>query len=57
MKAGDLKSEAYKVKSGDVLWRIANKYGITWKDAALINGLKNPHLIYVDQMLYFPVAQ
>jgi 2',3'-cyclic-nucleotide 2'-phosphodiesterase/3'-nucleotidase len=57
MKAGDLKSEAYKVKSGDVLWRIAYKYGITWKDAALINGLKNPHLIYVDQMLYFPVAQ
>lgn len=57
MKSGDLKSEAYKVKSGDVLWRISQKYGVTWKDAALINALANPNLIYVDQMLYFPVAQ
>jgi len=57
MEAGTLKSQAYKVKSGDVLWRIAKEYGVTWQDAALMNGLKNPHLILIDQILYFPVAQ
>lgn len=57
MEDGTLKSEAYKVQSGDVLWRIAQKYGVTWQDAALMNGLENPNLIYVNQMLYFPVAQ
>lgn len=36
----------YTVVSGDVLWRIAQKYGTTWQKIAEVNKLSNPHLIF-----------
>ncbi|HAS72636.1 MAG TPA: multifunctional 2',3'-cyclic-nucleotide 2'-phosphodiesterase/5'-nucleotidase/3'-nucleotidase [Clostridiales bacterium UBA8960] len=36
----------YTVVSGDVLWRIAQKFGTTWQKIAEINKLSNPHLIF-----------
>jgi len=53
-KNGKLKMKTYKVKSGDFLWKIAKKYGITWQEAAEINGLEDAHLIMPGQELLMP---
>ncbi len=53
-KNGKLKMKTYKVKSGDFLWKIAKKYGITWQEAAEINGLEDAHLIMPGQKLLMP---
>jgi 5'-nucleotidase/UDP-sugar diphosphatase len=44
----------YVVVSGDVLWRIAQKFGTTWQKLAEYNKLANPHLILVNQKLRIP---
>lgn len=41
----------YTVVWGDTLWDIANRYGTTYQELARINGIPNPDLIYVDQVL------
>lgn len=43
--------EAYTVKSGDVLWKIAETHNVQWKELVKINQLKNPNLIYPGQVL------
>ena len=49
------KEQSYTVKSGDVLWKIAEKFKITWERLAEYNKLKNPHLIFPGQKLLVPV--
>ncbi|MFA7502039.1 MAG: 5'-nucleotidase C-terminal domain-containing protein [Anaerovoracaceae bacterium] len=49
------KGEFYTVKPGDVLWKIAQKYGKTWQEFAEFNKLKNPDLIFPRQVLFVPV--
>lgn len=44
----------YIVKPGDVLWRIAQKYGLTYKQIGEYNKLKNMNLIFVGQKLLIP---
>lgn len=44
----------YIVKPGDVLWRIAQKYGLTYKQIGEYNKLKNFNLIHVGQKLLIP---
>lgn len=47
----------YTVKSGDTLWNIAKKNlgnGNRYSDIAKINGIKNPNLIVVGQVLTMP---
>ena len=46
--------DVYSVKSGDVLWKIAEKFNTTYEDLAKINNLKNAHIIYVGQELKVP---
>ena len=41
----------YTVKSGDTLSRIAAKYGTTVAKLVEINGIKNPNLIHVGQVI------
>lgn len=48
------KEETYIVKSGDVLWKIAEKFGLTWERLAEYNKLKNPHLIFPGQKILVP---
>lgn len=43
--------ESYMVKSGDVLWKIAEKYGVTWEVLAKSNSIVNPHIIYPGQVI------
>lgn len=45
------KTITYKVKKGDTLISIANKYGTTYKAIADLNGIENPNLIFVGQKL------
>ncbi len=48
---------SYTVKDGDVLWKIAQKYGMTWQALADYNKLTNPNLIYINQKLAIPEAK
>lgn len=38
--------QVYVVQSGDTLSGIASKYGTTYQDLAVKNGIGNPNLIY-----------
>lgn len=44
----------YIVISGDVLWKIAAQYNLTYEELAEYNNLANPHLIYPAQVLKVP---
>ena len=44
-------STTYKVKAGDTLSGIALKFGTTVNHLVAINGISNPNLIYVGQVL------
>ncbi|MDD6795208.1 MAG: GH25 family lysozyme [Clostridiaceae bacterium] len=44
----------YKVRSGDTLSEIAKRYGTTVSAIANLNGISNPNLIYVGQLLRIP---
>ncbi|WMM24300.1 5'-nucleotidase C-terminal domain-containing protein [Tissierella sp. MB52-C2] len=44
----------YTVKSGDVLWRIAKEFNTTWQELAKFNSLKNPNLIFPNQVILVP---
>lgn len=46
--------EVYIVISGDVLWKIAKGYGITWETLAEYNNLENPNLLLPGQKLLVP---
>ena len=46
--------DMYTVASGDVLWKIAKNYGLTYQELASINQLSNPNLIYIGQILWIP---
>lgn len=50
----DKATQTYVVKSGDVLWKIAAKFGLKWEKIAEANNLKNPHLIFPGQKLAIP---
>jgi len=46
--------DTYVVKTGDTLWAIAKKYlgdGQKYRDIVKINNIKNPNLIYPNQVL------
>lgn len=45
----------YTVNPGDVLWKIAERYGITVRKIIDINNLQSPYYIYIGQTLLIPV--
>ncbi len=45
----------YTVKKGDTLAAVAKKYGTTYQSLAAYNGIENPNLISVGQILKIPV--
>jgi len=44
------------VQPGENLFRIALRYGTTWPVLAAYNGITNPNLIFVGQILLIPPA-
>jgi len=47
-------TETYIIVPGDVLWKIAQKFGLTWEVLAKFNNLKNPNYIFPGQKLLIP---
>lgn len=47
-------SKKYVVISGDVLWKIAKEFNTTWEKLAEFNNLKNPNLIFPEQVILIP---
>ena len=44
----------YTVQSGDTLYGIGQRFGVSYLDVARANGILNPGLIYVGQILVIP---
>jgi len=51
---GVLKVSTYVVQTGDNLWAIAGKYGLTWEELNKMNDLENPRLILPGQNILVP---
>ncbi len=49
-------ANSYTVQAGDVLWKIAEQYNINYQKLADYNQIKNPDLIYVNQVIQIPDA-
>ncbi|GAB4470601.1 MAG: hypothetical protein Kow00124_06880 [Anaerolineae bacterium] len=47
-------NRTHTVQPGDTLFSIARRYGVTVQDIAFANGITNPALIYVGQVLIIP---
>lgn len=47
-------TKVYVVKSGDVLWKIAKQFEMTYQELGKMNNLKNLNLIQVGQELLVP---
>ncbi|MEL7655302.1 MAG: amidohydrolase family protein, partial [Bacillota bacterium] len=47
-------ANSYTVQQGDVLWKIAEQHHMTYQDLARYNNLKDPNLIYINQVLKIP---
>lgn len=47
-------TEMYTVVSGDMLWKIAQKFGTTWEKIAEVNNLSNPNLIFPGNVFIIP---
>ncbi|MDF3002018.1 MAG: nfdA, partial [Bacillota bacterium] len=47
-------ANSYTVQQGDVLWKIAEKYELSYQELAKFNELKDPNRIYSGQVLQIP---
>ncbi|MCT4632363.1 MAG: 5'-nucleotidase C-terminal domain-containing protein [Firmicutes bacterium] len=58
MRAGQdmmgMMGKMYKVKKGDMLWKIAKENGVMLEDIIKMNNLKNPNLIVPGQEIKLP---
>ena len=46
--------QSYTVQPNDVLWKIAQKFDTNYQKLAEYNGIKNPHLIFPNQIIKIP---
>lgn len=47
----------YTVKTGDLLWKIAQKYGVTVQEIINLNNMNSPYYIYIGQTILIPVEE
>lgn len=55
VKTSSKEPVVYIVKTGDMLWKIAAQYKLTYQEIAEFNNLQNPNFIVVGQKLLIPV--
>ena len=53
-ETGEVEPGWHKVKKGENLANIAQKYHVKWKELATANKLKPPYVIYTGQLLQIP---
>jgi len=46
--------QIYVVQKGDTVYKIAQKFGLDWRELAGYNRLGNPDLIYPGERLFIP---
>lgn len=51
------RENTYTVKAGDTLSSIAQKFGTTYQKIASLNGISNPNLIFVGDVLKLPAKE
>lgn len=51
---GAFAEDTYVIQEGDVLWKIAEKFGLDYMDIANYNELDNANVIYAGQTLMIP---
>jgi len=44
----------YRVKGGDTLFNLSQKYGVSWQTLAELNGLQEPYVLKIGQQLKVP---
>ena len=47
-------TNTYKIVYGDTLSKIANRFGTTYQELARINGISNPNIIQIGQVIKVP---
>jgi FOG: LysM repeat len=47
-------AQTYRVSAGDTLFRIAARFGVSYRDIVSENNISNPNLIRVGQVLRIP---
>ena len=52
--AGSARPEQYRVRRGDTLERIADRFGISIRQLQQANRISNPHRIFLGQVLLIP---
>jgi len=50
----DNSSDTYIVRPGDYLSKLANQWGVNWREIADLNGISYPYVIYPGQVLKIP---
>lgn len=50
----DNSSDTYIVQPGDYLSKLANQWGVNWREIADLNGISYPYVIYPGQVLKIP---
>jgi LysM repeat protein len=53
---GDVSPRLYTVRPGDTIRAIAARLGVAWRDLVAANGIADPNLIRVNQVLRIPGA-
>lgn len=51
----DMEYQIYRVKKGDTLFNLSQKYEVSWQTLAEINNLEEPYLLKIGQELKVPV--
>ena len=55
-RASGSNTTSYMVQSGDSLFLIGQKVGVSWQSIAQANGIAPPYLIYVGEVLLIPAS-
>jgi spore germination protein len=54
MESGVLSVQIHVVQSGDALWKIAKRYGVSVNQIIQANGLENPSMLLIGQAILIP---